>query len=187
MRHEWFGSSRSISYPGMGVWIKGEPCNKHHRGCNKWRQEAKQTVVQQAQLTKVATQELQLEARILQYESQHNGSDNDVHKQRVFERKQTLLLKCNKSHRWKYLIVVFLGRSDEHPRKQKVKGTQNLETDSFWQTRIGIALQIDLVCDLPQKRLGSRIAHLKLEDIQYITLHLNYLQIPKHRSINILR
>ena len=62
----------------MGVWIKGEPCNKHHRGCNRWRQEAKQTVVQQAQLTKVATQELQLEARILQYESQHNGSDNDV-------------------------------------------------------------------------------------------------------------
>jgi hypothetical protein len=104
---------------------------------------------------------------------------------RYSERKQVLLLKCNKSHR-KYLIVVFLGRSDEHPRKQKVKGTQNLETDSFWQTRIGITLQIDLVCDLPQKRLGSRIAHLKLEDIQYITLHLNYLQIPKHRSINIL-
>ena len=44
-------------------------------------------------------------------------------------------------------------------------------------------LQIDLVCDVPQERLGGRIAHLKLEDVQYITLHLNNLQIPKHQEV----
>lgn len=42
--------------------------------------------------------------------------------------------------------------------------------------------QIDLVCDLPQERLGGRSAHLKLEDIQYITLHLNNLQIPSTKK-----
>lgn len=73
-------------------------------------------------------------------------------------------------------LIVFLARSDEHPenrvgknREKKVRyRSMVINTKHFRLTWFVV---------LPQERLGCRIAHLKLENIQYIALHLDNLRI----------
>jgi hypothetical protein len=85
-----------------------------------------------------------------------------------------------------YLLIIFLVRSDENPTIRRGNRETRVSNRVVLKTKMGPSnvFQINLVCDVPQECLGGWIAHLKLESIEYITLHLNNLHQQEVNQVN---